>query len=65
MSQTRAEWLAEKLREFEQWADRVKAEELRVHGRSEEMVNFLDDDPDVDRLIAEARSTALQQRGSA
>lgn len=59
MSQTRAEWLAEKLREFEEWADRVKPEELRVHGRSEQMVKLLDDDPEVDRLIAEAQQAAV------
>lgn len=62
MSQTREEWLAEKLAAFEEWADRVKPEELKVHGRSEEMIKLLDDDPEGDRLIEEARQAALRER---
>ncbi len=62
MSQPREEWLAEKLAAFEEWAERVKPEELKVHGRSEEMIELLDDDPEVDRLIEEARQAARQER---
>ena len=62
MSQTWEEWLAEKLAAFEEWAARVKPEELKVHDRSEEIVKLLDDDPEVDRLIEEARRAALQER---
>lgn len=62
MSQTREEWLAEKLAAFEEWADRVTPEELKVHGRSDELVRLLDGDPEVDRLIEEARQAALQER---
>ena len=64
MSQTREEWLAEKLAAFEEWAERVKPEELKVVDpeRSREMIKLLDDDPEVDRLIEEARRAALQER---
>lgn len=62
MSQPREEWLAEKLAAFEEWAERVKPEELKVHGRSEEMIELLDDDAEVDRLIEEARQAARQER---
>lgn len=64
MSQTWEEWLAEKLAAFEEWADRVKPEELKVADpeRSREIVKLLDDDPEVDRLIEEARQAALRER---
>ena len=64
MSQTREEWLAEKLASFEEWADRVKPEELKEADpeRSQAIVKLLDDDPEVDRLIEEARQAALQKR---
>ena len=65
MSANRSEYLAKKLREFEEWADRVAPEDLKVSGRSEEMARLLDDDPEVDRLIEEARRAALRKRGSA
>ena len=58
------EWVAEKLAAFEEWADRVKPEELRLADpeRSRELVKLLDDDPEVDRLIEEARQAARQER---
>ena len=62
MSQTEAEWRAEKLAAFEDWAERVKPEELTMRDRSEEFVKLLDDDPEVDRLIEEARRNAYQDR---
>ena len=64
MSQTRDEWLAEKLAAFEEWAERVKPEELKVVDpeRSREIVKLLDADPEVDRLIEEARRAALRER---
>lgn len=64
MSQTREEWLAEKLATFEDWAERVKPEELKEADpeRSQEIIKLLDDDPEVDRLIEEARRAALQER---
>ena len=63
MSQTREEWLAEKLAAFEDWAERVKPEELKVADpeRWREILKLLDDDPEVDRLIEEARRAALQE----
>ena len=61
----RAEYLAEKLREFEEWADRVKPEDLKVSGPSREIAKLVENDPEVDRLIEEARRAALRERGSA
>ena len=61
MSQTWDEFLAEKLAEFEEWADRVKPEELKFSEPNPEVIKLLDD-PEVDRLIEEAGQTALQKR---
>ena len=61
----RAEYLAEKLREFEEWADRVKPEDLKVSGRSREIAKLVENDPEVCRLIEEARRAAQRERGSA
>ena len=64
MSQTRSEWLAEKLAAFEDWAEHVKPERLTQADpeKSREIIKQLEDDPDVDRLIEQARRTALQER---
>ena len=42
MSKTRAQHLAE----YEQWAERVQPHELRIRGRSQEVVDLLDEDPE-------------------
>ena len=68
MSETRAEQMAEKLRAFEKWADRVKPEDLKEADpeTSREIIKVLEDDPEVDRLIEEARRAALpEERESA
>ena len=36
---------AERLKEYERWADRVQPGELRVLGRSQEIVDQLDESP--------------------
>ena len=63
MSETRAEQMAEKLRAFEKWADRVKPEDLRDADpeTSRQIVKTLEDDPEVDRIIDEARRAALRE----
>ena len=63
MSETRAEQMAEKLRAFEKWADRVKPEDLRDADpeASRQIVKTLEDDPEIDSLIEEARRAALRE----
>ena len=63
MSETRAEQMAEKLRAFEKWADRVKPEDLRDADpeTSRQIVKTLEDDPEIDSLIEEARRAALRE----
>ena len=63
MSETRAEQMDEKLRAFEKWADRVKPEDLRDADpeTSRQIVKTLEDDPEVDRIIDEARRAALRE----
>ena len=65
MSMDRAEYLAEKLRAFEEWADRVKPEDLKISGHSREIAKLVEDNPAVDDLIEEARRAALRERGPA
>lgn len=64
MSQTRSEWLAEKLAAFEDWAERVKPEELREADpeRSREIIKRLEGDPEVNRLIERAGRAAHRER---
>lgn len=52
MSKTRAQHLEE----YERWADRVQPHELKVRGRSQELVDLLDEDPETG---AEADPPAL------
>lgn len=42
MSKTRAQHLEE----YERWAERVQPNELKVRGRSQELVDLLDEDPE-------------------
>ena len=62
MSETRAEQTAEKLRAFEKWADRVKPEDLKEADpeTSRQIIKVLEGDPEIDRLIEEARPAALR-----
>lgn len=52
MSKTRAEHLEE----YERWAERVQPHELKVRGRSQELVDLLDEGPEAG---AEADPPAL------
>ena len=63
MSETPAEQMAQKLRAFEKWADRVKPEDLKeAHPEaSRQIVKALEDDPEIDRLIEDARRAALRE----
>ena len=68
MSDNRAEQMAEKLRAFEKWADRVKPEDLNEADpeTSRQIVKALEGDPEIDKLIEEARRAALRaERDSA
>ena len=47
---------AQHLEEYERWAERVQPHELKVHGRSQELVDLLDEDPEAG---AEADPPAL------
>ena len=64
MSKTRTEQTTEKLRAFEEWADRVKPEDLSEADpeTSREIIEVLKDDPEVDRLIEAARQAALREK---
>ncbi len=55
MSKSRAERLAA----FEKWASRVKSGELKVGGRSREIVDKLEDTPEADDEAAGPTSTIL------
>ena len=44
MSKTRAQHLEE----YERWAERVQPHELKVRGRSQELVDLLDESPEVE-----------------
>lgn len=55
MSKSRAERLAA----FEKWASRVKSGELKVGGRSREIVDKLEDTPEADDEAAGPASTIL------
>ena len=48
--------LAQHLEEYERWAERVQPHELQVHGRSQELVDLLDEDSEAG---AEADPPAL------
>ena len=63
MSETRAEQMAEKLRAFEKWADRVKPEDLKEADpeASRQIVKALEGDPEIDRTIDAARRAAPQE----
>ena len=61
----RVEYLAEKLRAFDEWADRVKPEDLKVSGHSREIAKLVENNSAVDDMIEEARRAALRERGSA
>ena len=63
MSEIRAEHMAEKLRAFEKWADRVKPEDLKEADpeASRQIVKALEGDPEIDRIIDEARRAALRE----
>ena len=55
MSKSRVERLAA----FEKWASRVKSGELKVGGRSREIVDKLEDTPEADDEAAGLASTIL------